>query len=82
MMGRTILLIGTLDTKGEELRFVRDSIHARGHQVLLLDAGDEFQGSLWYYIHRGVAVVHFMNELQYDAMVSNTKHSENMLRAR
>jgi uncharacterized protein (UPF0261 family) len=38
-MGRTILLIGTLDTKGEELRFVRDSIHARGHQVLLLDAG-------------------------------------------
>jgi uncharacterized protein (UPF0261 family) len=35
----TILLIGTLDTKGTEYGFVRDLMTARGHQVILLDAG-------------------------------------------
>jgi uncharacterized protein (UPF0261 family) len=35
----TILLIGTLDTKGAELAYVRDLITARGHRVIILDAG-------------------------------------------
>lgn len=34
---RTIAIIGTLDTKGEELGLVRDTIVARGHRALLLD---------------------------------------------
>lgn len=38
-MARTILLIGTLDTKGEEFAFVRDLIRNRGHEVLIMDAG-------------------------------------------
>ncbi len=38
-MSKTILLIGTLDTKGAEFGFVRDLITGRGHQVLLMDAG-------------------------------------------
>ena len=38
-MSRTILLPGTLDTKGEEYGFVRDRILARGHAVLLMDLG-------------------------------------------
>lgn len=38
-MSKTILLIGTLDTKGEEFAFVRGLIEARGHQVLLMDVG-------------------------------------------
>ena len=38
--------------------------------VLLLDAGDQFFGTLWYYIHRGTATSHFMDLLRYDAMVS------------
>jgi uncharacterized protein (UPF0261 family) len=38
-MSKTILLIGTLDTKAAEFAYVRDLIVARGHQVLLLDAG-------------------------------------------
>lgn len=38
-MPRTILLIGTLDTKGEEFAFVRDLIRSRGHEVLIMDAG-------------------------------------------
>ena len=36
---KTILLIGTLDTKGREYLFVRDAIVARGNRVFMLDAG-------------------------------------------
>ena len=38
-MKKRILLIGTFDTKGDEFGFVRDLVRARGHDVLLLDAG-------------------------------------------
>jgi uncharacterized protein (UPF0261 family) len=38
-MSKSILLIGTLDTKGAEYGYVKDLITARGHQVTLLDAG-------------------------------------------
>ena len=38
-MSESILLIATLDTKGSEAAFVRDIIRARGHRVLVLDAG-------------------------------------------
>jgi uncharacterized protein (UPF0261 family) len=38
-MDKTILLIGTMDTKEEELLFCRDLIIDRGFQVLLMDAG-------------------------------------------
>lgn len=38
-MTKTILLIGTLDTKGAEFAFARDLILARGHQVLMMDVG-------------------------------------------
>lgn len=38
-MSKTILLIGTLDTKGDEYFYVRDLIERRGHQVLMMDAG-------------------------------------------
>ena len=38
-MQKTILLIGTLDTKGEEYAYVRDLIEERGHRVLVMDAG-------------------------------------------
>jgi uncharacterized protein (UPF0261 family) len=38
-VARTVLLIGTLDTKGEEYGYVRDLIRARGHEVLILDLG-------------------------------------------
>lgn len=35
----TILLIGTLDTKGQEYAFGRDRIRAAGHDVLVMDIG-------------------------------------------
>ena len=39
MTPRTILLVGTLDTKGSEYAFVRDRIHAHGHRTMLVDIG-------------------------------------------
>ena len=36
---KTVLLIGTLDTKGEEYAFVRTLIQERGHAVLMMSAG-------------------------------------------
>lgn len=33
-----VLLIGTLDTKGKEIQFVRDRLRAQGHDVLVMDA--------------------------------------------
>jgi uncharacterized protein (UPF0261 family) len=38
-LAKTILLIGTLDTKGHEFGYVRDLITARGHTALLMNAG-------------------------------------------
>ena len=38
-MSKTVLLIGSLDTKGDEYAFVRDLITARGHTVRLMDVG-------------------------------------------
>lgn len=38
-MDKTILLIGTMDTKEEEILFCRDLIVRRGFKALLLDAG-------------------------------------------
>lgn len=34
---KKILLLGTLDTKGEQLNYLRDRIQSRGHQVILMD---------------------------------------------
>jgi uncharacterized protein (UPF0261 family) len=36
---KTIVLIGTLDTKGPEVWYVRERIEARGHRTLVIDAG-------------------------------------------
>jgi uncharacterized protein (UPF0261 family) len=37
--GRTVLLIGTLDTKGDELQFLRERLQEAGVGVLLADVG-------------------------------------------
>jgi uncharacterized protein (UPF0261 family) len=36
---KTIVLIGTLDTKGQEVKYVKDRIEERGHSVLVVDTG-------------------------------------------
>ncbi|MBB3457815.1 5'-nucleotidase [Rhizobium sp. BK313] len=39
-----------------------------GQNVLLLDAGDNFQGSLFYTTYKGAAEVEFLNDMKIDAM--------------
>lgn len=36
--------------------------------VILLDAGDQYQGTPWFFYYKGKAACHFMNHLRYDAM--------------
>ena len=38
-MSKTIALLITLDTKGEEAGFIKEQIEARGHKALLFDIG-------------------------------------------
>ena len=38
-MPKSIIVIGTLDTKGQEIAFVRDLIAERGHQPVVIDTG-------------------------------------------
>lgn len=45
-------------------------IRATHRNVLLLDAGDQYQGTIWFSYFKGLEVVKFMNSLRYDAMVS------------
>ncbi|KAJ8023885.1 5'-nucleotidase [Holothuria leucospilota] len=48
-------------TKIKEIRATYDN-------TLLLDGGDQFQGTQWFYFYQGRATSHFMNRLGYDAM--------------
>ena len=36
-MGKKILILGTADTKGEQLRFLKERILSRGHEAVLMD---------------------------------------------
>ena len=44
-------------------------IRGSEENVLLMDAGDQFQGTLWFYYYMGRATSYFMNRLGYDVMV-------------
>lgn len=41
-----------------------------GNNTVFVDAGDQYQGTIWFYKYEGNVTVHFMNELGYDVMVS------------
>ncbi|CAJ1077730.1 '-nucleotidase [Xyrichtys novacula] len=45
--------------------------------VLLLDAGDQFQGTVWFNYYKGAEAAYFMNKLQYDAMVFGNHEFDN-----
>lgn len=46
----------------------RDEIKAAGGNVIVVDAGDQYQGSLFYTTYKGKDTVEFMNAISYDAM--------------
>ncbi len=47
---------------------VVDQVRSEGSNVVLLDAGDQFQGTLFYNQYKGGAAQEMMNALGYDAM--------------
>ncbi|KAM9703355.1 snake venom 5'-nucleotidase-like [Menidia menidia] len=55
---------------------VRAARSAHAH-VLLLDAGDQFQGTVWFSFYRGAEAAHFMNTLGYDAMALGNHEFDN-----
>ncbi|MFN4129746.1 MAG: metallophosphoesterase, partial [Paracoccaceae bacterium] len=57
--------IARLSAKVNELR---DSLTAAGENVILVDAGDQFQGSLMYTTYRGAVEAEFLEQLRPDAM--------------
>ena len=38
-MSKAIMVIGTLDTKGDEVGYLKDQIEARGHETIVVDVG-------------------------------------------
>lgn len=57
--------VARVATKINELR---DAVNSTGGHVLVLDAGDQFQGSLFYTTYKGDAAAEFMNKIGFDAM--------------
>lgn len=51
-----------------KVKELRDRIRAEGGNVIVLDAGDQYQGSLFYTTYKGKEVVEFMTDIGYDAM--------------
>ncbi len=57
--------VARVATKIKELR---DSLTAAGENVIVLDAGDQFQGSLMYTTYKGAVEAEFMEAIGFDAM--------------
>lgn len=65
---------GRLATKIKERR---KEIEDAGENVITLDAGDEFQGSLFYTTYRGKAEGEFMNKIGFDLMALGNHEFDN-----
>ncbi|KAM3932169.1 5'-nucleotidase [Leptodactylus fuscus] len=52
-------------------------IRASHKNVLLLDGGDQFQGTIWFNVYKGDEAAYFMNYLQYDAMALGNHEFDN-----
>uniref|UniRef100_A0AAY4CPE5 5'-nucleotidase n=1 Tax=Denticeps clupeoides TaxID=299321 RepID=A0AAY4CPE5_9TELE len=52
-------------------------VRAADRNVLLLDAGDQFQGTVWFNFYKGAEAAHFMNRLGYDAMALGNHEFDN-----
>jgi len=62
---------------------VRDQLVAEGKNVIVLDAGDQFQGSLMYTTYKGAAEAEFMEQIGFDAMaVGNHEFDDGPIKLR
>lgn len=62
--------VARLFTKVQQIRQAEQN-------VLLLDAGDQYQGTIWFMVYKGAEVAHFMNLLRYDAMALGNHEFDN-----
>ncbi|KAI5608471.1 5'-nucleotidase precursor [Silurus asotus] len=63
---------------GVARRFTKiKEIRSSEKNVLLLDAGDQFQGTVWFNIYKGKEAAYFMNKLGYDAMALGNHEFDN-----
>ncbi|QBF31068.1 bifunctional UDP-sugar hydrolase/5'-nucleotidase [Thalassococcus sp. S3] len=51
-----------------QINALRDELTAAGENVIVLDAGDQFQGSLMYTTYKGKVEAEFMEQIGFDAM--------------
>jgi len=51
-----------------KINALRDAIRAEAGQVIVLDAGDQFQGSLYYTTYKGAVEAEFLEAIGFDAM--------------
>ncbi|XP_071505522.1 snake venom 5'-nucleotidase-like [Diadema antillarum] len=54
-----------------------NEIRRQVDNVVLLDGGDQFQGTMWFFIYKGDATSHFMNIVGYDAMAIGNHEFDN-----
>ena len=59
---------GGIARVASKINELRDRIRAGGGNVIVLDAGDQFQGSLFYTTYKGAVVAEFMEKIGFDAM--------------
>ncbi|XP_039993539.1 snake venom 5'-nucleotidase-like [Xiphias gladius] len=63
---------------GVARRFTKVSeIRKKEKNVLFLDAGDQFQGTVWFNYYKGAEAAHFMNKLGYDVMAFGNHEFDN-----
>uniref|UniRef100_A0A8C7LP92 5'-nucleotidase n=1 Tax=Oncorhynchus mykiss TaxID=8022 RepID=A0A8C7LP92_ONCMY len=63
---------------GVARRFTKiQEIRSREKNVMLLDAGDQFQGTVWFNVYKGAEAAYFMNKLGYDAMALGNHEFDN-----
>lgn len=63
---------------GVARRFTKiKEVRTKEKNVLLLDAGDQFQGTVWFNFYKGKEAAHFMNKLGYDAMALGNHEFDN-----
>ncbi|XP_004673718.1 PREDICTED: 5'-nucleotidase [Condylura cristata] len=62
--------VARLHTKVQQIR-------KKEPHVLLLDAGDQYQGTIWFTVYKGAEVAYFMNALGYQAMALGNHEFDN-----
>lgn len=63
---------------GVARRFTKIKEIRQSHKhVLLLDAGDQYQGTIWFNYYKGEEAAYFMNYVQYDAMALGNHEFDN-----